>query len=236
MKCPQLSKPEATAARNQTPSVTEWRKNLERNQAQSGGQFSGQKKTAVQFQPQQSLYSPYSEYEYEEITKTQFQSVREVKDKNNNQRPTQMSLCVCGSDRDSAETLMDSLSSCFSWLMLWPLWFIKSEGFIYMILFQTNMWQCYFTSSFEQLQDQFSHCDSDWRRFLYDSLSLCEHIFTVDVVETLTVIMSSIFSLDSTDGQSEITVRSTATESRWSSWLKGACSINQEFRSFSRFL
>ncbi len=48
--------------------------------------------------------------------------------------------------------------------------------------------------------------------------------------------MSSIFSLDSTDGQSEITVRSTATESRWSSWLKGACSINQAFRSFSRFL
>ncbi len=28
MKCPQLSKPEATAARNETPSVTEWRKNL----------------------------------------------------------------------------------------------------------------------------------------------------------------------------------------------------------------
>ncbi len=88
-------------------------------------------------------------------------------------------------------------------------------------------------SSSEQLQDQFSHRDSDWPRFLYDSLSLCEHITTVS---TLTVIMSSIFSLDSTDGQSEITVRSTATESRWSSWLKGVCSINQEFRSFSRFL
>ncbi len=94
-----------------------------------------------------------------------------------------------------------------------------------------------------QLQDQFSHCDSDWRRFLYDSLSLCEHIITrtttiriCSAVKTLTIIMSSIFSLDSTDGQSEITVRSTATESRWSSWLKGACSINQEFRSFSRFL
>ncbi len=91
-------------------------------------------------------------------------------------------------------------------------------------------------SSSEQLQDQFSHRDSDWPRFLYDSLSLCEHIFAVDDMKTLTVIMSSIFSLDSTDGQSEITVRSTATESRWSSWLKGACSINQEFRSFSRFL
>ncbi len=96
---------------------------------------------------------------------------------------------------------------------------------------------------FEQLQDQFSHRDSDWPRFLYDSLSLCEHTITLtdtsricSTVITLTVIMSSIFSLDSTDGQSEITVRSTATESRWSSWLKGACSINQEFRSFSRFL
>ncbi len=57
-------------------------------------------------------------------------------------------------------------------------------------------------------------------RFLYDSLSLCEHIFTVDPVYTLTVIISCIFSLDSTDGQSEITVRSTATESRWSSSVK----------------
>ncbi len=35
---------------------------------------------------------------------------------------------------------------------------------------------------FEQLQDQFSHRDSDWPRFLYDSLSLCEHIVTTDDV------------------------------------------------------
>ncbi len=43
MKCPQLSKPETTAARTKTPSVTERRKNLGRNQARSGGQFpSGQ--------------------------------------------------------------------------------------------------------------------------------------------------------------------------------------------------
>ncbi len=74
-----------------------------------------------------------------------------------------------------------------------------------------------------------------WRRFLYDSLSLCEPGAT-DVVATLTIKMSSIFSLDSTDGQSEITVRSNATESRWSSWLAAVCKINQEFRSFSRFL
>ncbi len=106
-----------------------------------------------------------------------------------------------------------------------------------------HVWRCIFRSSSEQLQDQFSHRDSDWPRFLYDSLSLCEHITTLTLiiricsaVKSLTVIMSSIFSLDSTDGQSEITVRSTATESRWSSWLKGACSINQTFRSFSRFL
>ncbi len=89
---------------------------------------------------------------------------------------------------------------------------------------------------FEQLQDQFSHCDSDWQRFLYDSLSLCEHIVTADVVFTHTVIVSSIFSLDSTDGQSEITVRSTATESRWSSSVAVRYSIYEEFRSFSRFL
>ncbi len=41
---------------------------------------------------------------------------------------------------------------------------------------------------------------------MYDSLSLCEHSFTVDLMVTLTVIISCIFSLDSTDGQSEITV------------------------------
>ncbi len=98
-----------------------------------------------------------------------------------------------------------------------------------------HVWRCSFRSSSEQLQDQFSHRDSDWPRFLYDSLSLCEHIASSGV-ETQTVIMSSIFSLDSTDGQSEITVRSTATESRWSSWLKHFYIFNQEFRSFSSFL
>ncbi|XDV52410.1 hypothetical protein PO909_021140, partial [Leuciscus waleckii] len=71
------------------------------------------------------------------------------------------------------------------------------------------------------------------QRFLYDSLSLCEHSTTVI---TLTVIISCIFSLDSTDGQSKITARSTATESRWSSSIKAVYIINQEFRSFSRFL
>ncbi len=141
-------------------------------------------------------------------------------------------VCVCGSDTDSDGLLIELflLTNALTSII------IESNGFIYMIVFQMHVWRCSFRSSSEQLQDQFSHRDSDWPRFLYDSLSLCEHPATTDIVCTQTVIMSSIFSLDSTDGQSEITVRSTATESRWSSWLKGVCSINQEFRSFSRFL
>ncbi len=148
-------------------------------------------------------------------------------------------VCVCGSDTDSDGLLIELFLLTNAWTSI----IIESNGFIYMIVFQMHVWRCSFRSSSEQLQDQFSHRDSDWPRFLYDSLSLCEHIITLTItiricstVKTLTVIMSSIFSLDSTDGQSEITVRSTATESRWSSWLKGVCKINQEFRSFSRFL
>ncbi len=139
-------------------------------------------------------------------------------------------VCVCGSDTDSDGLLIELFLLTNAWTSI----IIESNGFIYMIVFQMHVWRCSFRSSSEQLQDQFSHRDSDWPRFLYDSLSLCEHITTA--VKTLTVIMSSIFSLDSTDGQSEITVRSTATESRWSSWLEGVCIINQAFRSFSRFL
>ncbi len=142
-------------------------------------------------------------------------------------------VCVCGSDTDSDGLLIELFLLTNAWTSI----IIESNGFIYMIVFQMHVWRCSFRSSSEQLQDQFSHRDSDWPRFLYDSLSLCEHITTTDTVETLTVIMSSIFSLDSTDGQSEISCRwSTATESRWSSWLETVCVINQEFRSFSRFL
>ena len=52
MKCPQLSKPEATVARNKDSIGDRMEeKNLGRNQAQSGGQFSSdQTKPAVQFQ------------------------------------------------------------------------------------------------------------------------------------------------------------------------------------------
>ncbi len=43
MKCPQLSMPEATAARNQNSIGDNGEKKIGRNQAQSGGQFpSGQ--------------------------------------------------------------------------------------------------------------------------------------------------------------------------------------------------
>ncbi len=145
-------------------------------------------------------------------------------------------VCVCGSDTDSDGLLIELFLLTNAWTSI----IIESNGFIYMIVFQMHVWRCSFRSSSEQLQDQFSHRDSDWPRFLYDSLSLCEHIVTVknttDIMITLTVIMSSIFSLDSTDGQSEISLRSTATESRWSSSVEFVSFVNQEFRSFSRFL
>ncbi len=224
--------------------MTERRKNLERNQTQSGTSSSGQ--TNQQFlhcsytvltltltlltlqQSKLSLYSPYREYEYEEIIKKTISKCERrkrqiiIKDQHR-------WVCVCGSDTDSDGLLIELFLLTNALISI----IIESNGFIYMIVFQMHVWRCSFRSSSEQLQDQFSHRDSDWPRFLYDSLSLCEHTTTVI---TLTVIMSSIFSLDSTDGQSEITVRSTATESRWSSWLKGVHPINQEFRSFSRFL
>ncbi len=143
-------------------------------------------------------------------------------------------VCVCGSDTDSDGLLIELFLLTNAWISI----IIESNGFIYMIVFQMHVWRCSFRSSSEQLQDQFSHRDSDWPRFLYDSLSLCEHITIVDPVSTLTVIMSSIFSLDSTDGQSEICsiICSIATESRWSSWLLCSNAKNEEFRSFSRFL
>ncbi len=104
---------------------------------------------------------------------------------------------------------------------------------------------CWVSDSVEQLQDQFSHRDSDWPRFLYDSLSLCEHKITRTItiricstMKTLTVIMCSIFSLDSTDGQIEIstTFFSIPTESTETLIIEIIYSINDEFRSFSRFL
>ncbi len=70
------------------------------------------------------------------------------------------------------------------------------------------------------------------RRFLYDAFSLCER----EAVTLLTVINSWIFSLNSTDGQSEVSSRSSSTETTWNSRLKVCSWINQKFRSFSRFL
>ena len=85
-------------------------------------------------------------------------------------------------------------------------------------------------------QQQCSHVEPDWGRFLYGALSLCEHIFTAYNVETLTVVNSCILSLDITDGQSEVTASSTATESGWSPSMEKSTSIYQEFGSLSRLL
>ncbi len=143
-------------------------------------------------------------------------------------------MCVCGSDTDSDGLLIELFLLTNAWTSI----IIESNGFIYMIVFQMHVWRCSFRSSSEQLQDQFSHRDSDWPRFLYDSLSLCEHPATTDRVCTQTVIMSSIFSLDSTDGQSEIssTSFSIPTESTGTATIEIIYSSNDEFRSFSRFL
>ncbi len=143
-------------------------------------------------------------------------------------------VCVCGSDTDSDGLLIELFLLTNAWTSI----IIESNGFIYMIVFQMHVWRCSFRSSSEQLQDQFSHRDSDWPRFLYDSLSLCEHITTTDTVETLTVIMCSIFSLDSTDLQSEIssTLCSIPTESTGTATIEIIYLMNDEFRSFSRFL
>ncbi len=84
-------------------------------------------------------------------------------------------VCVCGSDTDSDGLLIELFLLTNAWTSI----IIESNGFIYMIVFQMHVWRCSFRSSSEQLQDQFSHRDSDWPRFLYDSLSLCEHTTTV---------------------------------------------------------
>ena len=70
------------------------------------------------------------------------------------------------------------------------------------------------------------------RSVLSNVVSLCEW----PSVTLLTIIDSYIFSLNSTDGQSEISPRYTCTETIWNSRLTNCCIINQEFRSFSRFL
>ena len=52
-------------------------------------------------------------------------------------------------------------------------------------------------------------------------------------METLTVVNCCIFILDSTDGQSEVSVWSTACKTIWSPWLSSGRIINEQFRSFS---
>ena len=73
----------------------------------------------------------------------------------------------------------------------------------------------------------------DWGRFLYSSKSLCEHRAIMD---TQTVINSSILPLDTRDGESVASPRSTAAEPSWGPWIEGDCFVYQQFGSFSRFL
>ena len=47
----------------------------------------------------------------------------------------------------------------------------------------------------------------------------------------LTVISCNIFSLQATDGEGEISARSTALEPAWDPTLQSGCLINEEFRS-----
>ena len=71
-----------------------------------------------------------------------------------------------------------------------------------------------------------------WGRFLYGSVSLCEW----SSIALLTVVISCIFSLDSTDFQREAGSRLTISESGWSPWHSATHIGEQEFRSFSRSL
>ena len=64
---------------------------------------------------------------------------------------------------------------------------------------------------------------------LYHCVSGC-------IIVLLTVVISCIFSLDSTDFQREAGSRLTISESGWSSWHSASHRGEQEFRSFSRSL
>lgn len=74
---------------------------------------------------------------------------------------------------------------------------------------------------------------SDWRRFLYDSISLCEHWA---VICSHTVVISWICGLDSTDSQSEFRFRSTAAEMTRSIRLTATYFVKQQFGRLPRFL
>jgi len=69
-------------------------------------------------------------------------------------------------------------------------------------------------------------------RFLYDVVSLCEW----EAVTLLTVINSCIFRLNSTDCESEVSSRSTSTETTWNSRLATCSRVDQEFWRFSILL
>ena len=66
-------------------------------------------------------------------------------------------------------------------------------------------------------------CSQTEEGFCYGSVSLCEHI---TAVYTLAVIHSTVFTVDSTYSQCEVTPRSTATEPNWSILVAQICTIN----------
>ena len=73
---------------------------------------------------------------------------------------------------------------------------------------------------------------SSWGRFLYDALTLCERI----AATLLTVVNSCIFTQDPTDGQSVLRTRSCPSKTTWNPWLTIISVVDQELRSFPRFL
>ena len=91
----------------------------------------------------------------------------------------------------------------------------------------SNILSFSFSTMFQSDQFLFS-----WGRFLYGAESLCKR----EAVMLLTEVVSCIFSLNSTDCQSEVSLMRCCTKTVWNSRLKGCGIINQEFRSFSGFL
>lgn len=81
-----------------------------------------------------------------------------------------------------------------------------------------------------------SCCLSDWGRFLYDCISPCEQLLTVDLVYAHAVVNCRVFAPDSCDGQREVGVRSTACETFWDPGFWEAAGVEEQLGSFSVFL
>ena len=148
-----------------------------------------------------------------------FNSIRHVDLKLLSRDESWMVKCLCDSGR-----------RC--WGGRWIIW--TSGG-------KLTLWSsvCVFSELYQSLQElpaaavSSVSVQSDWGRFLYNTFSLCEHILTVDIMLTLTVVNCCIFSLNSTDGQSEVRVWSTAWKTIWNPWFLSGSRVNEQFRSFS---